>query len=147
MWKSCENPWLQCGMRNTTCCHTIMSSLSSSNCSLWLKGPVDASMITSQSTQKKAQAKWTTNEKSELLAFRLKGLSAATGDGENFTKKHSQPSGYHSAPEEKVPSSDWWWEDLEHLSNEVIIGKCWKVVCHTHNLLIRHDEVGSSYSW
>ena len=90
---SCENPWLQCGVRNTTCCHT-MSSLSGSNHSLWSKGPVDASVFTSQSTQKKAQEKWMTNEESELLAF-LKGLSATAGDGANFTKKHFQDAAQH----------------------------------------------------
>ena len=71
-----------------------MSSSSGSNRSLRSKGPVDASMLTSQSTQKKAQAKWTTNEEGELLAF-LKGLSAAAGDGTNFTKKHFRDAAQH----------------------------------------------------
>ena len=71
-----------------------MSSSSGSNRSLRSKGPVDTSVLTSQSTQKKAQAKWTTNEESELLVF-LKGLSAAAGDGTNFTKKHFRDAAQH----------------------------------------------------
>ena len=62
-------------------------------------------MLTSPSTQKKAQAKWTTNEEGELLAF-LKRLSAAAGDGTNFTKKHFQDAAQHLNI--KVPSSDRW---------------------------------------
>ena len=63
-----------------------MSSSSGSNRSLQSRGP-PVSDVLAESTQKKPQAKWTTQEEHELLAF-LKQQLPATGDGVNVLKKH-----------------------------------------------------------